>query len=126
MAMTFPGGTHDTWLRYWLKATKVDRKAVNIIPIPPPQMVANMKVGTMDGYCVGEPWNAVAVDQDIGFTHLATQDLWKDHPEKALVVNERFASDKQEVLEDVMGAVLERQQVARRQEEPGEGSRGAR
>jgi nitrate/nitrite transport system substrate-binding protein len=61
----------------------------------------------MDGYCVGEPWNAVAVDQDVGFTHLATQDLWKDHPEKALVVNERFATDKQEVLEDLMGAVLD-------------------
>ena len=68
MAMTFPGGTHDMWLRYWLRATGADESAVKIIPIPPPQMVANMSVGTMDGYCVGEPWNAVAVDQDIGFT----------------------------------------------------------
>jgi nitrate/nitrite transport system substrate-binding protein len=107
MAMTFPGGTHDTWLRYWLKAAKVDRKAVNIIPIPPPQMVANMKVGTMDGFCVGEPWNAVAVQQGVGFPHLATQDLWTDHPEKALVVNERFASEKADVLEDVVAAVLD-------------------
>ncbi len=107
MAMTFPGGTHDMWLRYWLKAAKVDRKAVNIIPIPPPQMVANMKVGTMDGYCVGEPWNAVAVQQDVGFTHLATQDLWKDHPEKALVVNEGFATEKADALQDVMAAVLD-------------------
>jgi nitrate/nitrite transport system substrate-binding protein len=106
MAMTYPGGTHDTWLRYWLKAVKADPKAVNIIPIPPPQMVANMKVGTMDGYCVGEPWNAVAVDQGIGFTHLATQDLWTDHPEKALVVTESFATQKKDVLKDVMGAVL--------------------
>jgi nitrate/nitrite transport system substrate-binding protein len=88
MAMTFPGGTHDMWLRYWLRATKVDPSAVKIIPIPPPQMVANMSVGTMDGYSVGEPWNAVAVDQNIGFTAIASQDIWTNHPEKALVVSE--------------------------------------
>jgi nitrate/nitrite transport system substrate-binding protein len=106
MAMTFPGGTHDMWLRYWLRATGADESAVKIIPIPPPQMVANMGVGTMDGYCVGEPWNAVAVDQNIGFTTIASQDIWTYHPEKALVVNEQFATTKQAVLEDVMAAVL--------------------
>jgi nitrate/nitrite transport system substrate-binding protein len=106
MAMTFPGGTHDMWLRYWLRATGVDKAAVNIITIPPPQMVANMSVGTMDGYCVGEPWNAVAVDQNIGFTAIASQDIWTNHPEKALVVNEQFATTKQDVLEEVMAAVL--------------------
>jgi nitrate/nitrite transport system substrate-binding protein len=106
LAMTFPGGTHDTWLRYWLKATKANLSGVKIIPIPPPQMVANMKVGNMDGYCVGEPWNAVAVQQDIGFTHLTTQDLWQHHPEKALVANGRFATERKDVLADVMGAVL--------------------
>ena len=106
MAMTFPGGTHDMWLRYWLRATKVDPSAVKIIPIPPPQMVANMSVGTMDGYSVGEPWNAVAVDQNIGFTAITSQDIWTNHPEKALVVSEQFATSKQEVLEDVMKAVL--------------------
>jgi nitrate/nitrite transport system substrate-binding protein len=107
MAMTFPGGTHDMWLRYWLRSTGVDKSAVNIIPIPPPQMVANMSVGTMDGYSVGEPWNAVAVDQNIGFTTIASQDIWTNHPEKALVVNEQFATTKQDVLEDVMAAVLQ-------------------
>ncbi|WP_116026680.1 CmpA/NrtA family ABC transporter substrate-binding protein [Thermomonospora umbrina] len=105
LAMTFPGGTHDVWLRYWLKATGADLSKAKIITIPPPQMVANMKVGTMDGYCVGEPWGAVAVQQGIGFTHLTTQDLWTHHPEKALVVNAAFAA-KQDVLADVMGAVL--------------------
>ncbi|MET1001690.1 MAG: CmpA/NrtA family ABC transporter substrate-binding protein [Acidimicrobiia bacterium] len=107
MAMTFPGGTHDIWLRYWLRAAGVDKSAVNIITIPPPQMVANMGVGTMDGYCVGEPWNAVAVDQNIGFTAIASQDIWTNHPEKALVVTEQFATTKQDELEDVMAAVLE-------------------
>ena len=106
LAMTFPGGTHDVWLRYWLHATKVDRAKVKIIPVPPPNMVENMKAGNMEGYCVGEPWNAVAVQQGIGFTHLTTQDLWLNHPEKALVVNERFAAERSDVLEDVMAAVL--------------------
>lgn len=107
LAMTFPGGTHDLWLRYWLRAAKVDAKAMKIITIPPPQMVANMKVDAMDGYCVGEPWNAVAVEQGIGFTHLTTQDIWRGHPEKALVVNEAFAGQKRDTLRDVMAAVLE-------------------
>jgi len=106
LAMTFPGGTHDTWLRYWLHATKVDRSKVKIIPVPPPNMVENMKAGNMEGFCVGEPWNAVAVQQGIGFTHLTTQDLWLNHPEKALVVNEKFAAEKADVLADVMKAVL--------------------
>jgi nitrate/nitrite transport system substrate-binding protein len=106
MAMTFPGGTHDVWLRYWLRAAKVDPNAVKIIPIPPPQMVANMKVGTMDGFCVGEPWNAVAVAQNVGFTAVTSQDIWTDHPEKALVVNEKFAATQTDTLKDVMAAVL--------------------
>ena len=56
--MTFPGGTHDLWLRYWMAAGGIDPdKDVETIVVPPPQMVANMKVGTMDCLCVGEPWN---------------------------------------------------------------------
>jgi nitrate/nitrite transport system substrate-binding protein len=107
LGMTFPGGTHDIWLRYWLAATGTSLDDVKIDPIPPPQMVQNMSVGAVSGYCVGEPWNAVAVQQDIGFTHLATQDLWEHHPEKALVVNQGFAEGKADVLKDVMGAVLQ-------------------
>jgi nitrate/nitrite transport system substrate-binding protein len=109
-AMTFPGGTHDMWLRYWMGACKIDQNAVKIVTIPPPQMVANMKVGNMDGYCVGEPWNGVAVKDDIGYTHIATQDIWKDHPEKALVVNPDFASGRRDDLKKLMKAVLEASQ----------------
>lgn len=106
-AMTFPGGTHDVWLRYWLAATGVDAKTVGVKTIPPPQMVANMKVDNMDGYCVGEPWGGVAVKEGIGFTHIASQDIWKNHPEKALVVNDAFASSKKEDLKKIMKAVIE-------------------
>jgi nitrate/nitrite transport system substrate-binding protein len=109
-AMTFPGGTHDLWLRYWLAATGVDQKTLKIITIPPAQMVANMKVDSMDGFCVGEPWGGVAVKEDIGFTHITTQDMWTDHPEKALVVNPTFASTRRDDLKLVMRAVLEASQ----------------
>lgn len=106
-AMTFPGGTHDIWLRNWLAAANVNQKTSKIITIPPPQMVANMKVGNMDGFCVGEPWNGVAVKQNIGFTQISTQDIWKHHPEKALVVNKKFSEQRREDLKAVMKAVLE-------------------
>ncbi|RVT76474.1 nitrate ABC transporter substrate-binding protein [Flavobacterium sufflavum] len=106
-AMTFPGGTHDLWLRNWMAAAGLNQKAVKIITIPPPQMVANMKVGNMDGYCVGEPWGGVAAMQGIGFTQIATQDIWKDHPEKALVVNKDFSVKRREDLKKVMKAILE-------------------
>jgi nitrate/nitrite transport system substrate-binding protein len=106
-AMTFPGGTHDIWLRYWLAAAGVSQRTSKIITIPPPQMVANMKVGNMDGYCVGEPWNGLAVKQNIGFTEISSQDIWKHHPEKALVVNKKFSEARREDLKKVMKAVLE-------------------
>jgi nitrate/nitrite transport system substrate-binding protein len=106
-AMTFPGGTHDLWLRNWMALAGLNQKAVKIITIPPPQMVANMKVGNMDGYCVGEPWGGVAVKQGIGFTQIASQNIWKDHPEKALVVNKEFSATRREDLKKVMKAILE-------------------
>ena len=106
-AMTFPGGTHDLWLRNWMSVAGLNQKAVKIITIPPPQMVANMKVGNMDGYCVGEPWGGVAVKQGIGFTQVASQDIWKDHPEKALVVNKEFSAKRRTDLVKVMKAVME-------------------
>jgi nitrate/nitrite transport system substrate-binding protein len=105
-AMTFPGGTHDLWLRTWIAATGVDPDKVGIKTIPPPQMVANMKVDNMDGFCVGEPWNGVAVRDGIGFTHIASQEIWKGHPEKALVVNEKFSSEKKSDLKKIMKAIL--------------------
>ncbi|HLB22814.1 MAG TPA: CmpA/NrtA family ABC transporter substrate-binding protein [Dehalococcoidia bacterium] len=109
-AMTFPGGTHDIWLRYWLAAAGVDQDTVKIITIPPPQMVANMKSNAMDGYSVGEPWNGIGVKDGIGFTAIASQDIWKQHPEKALGVNPDFAAKRRDDLKLVMRAILEASQ----------------
>jgi nitrate/nitrite transport system substrate-binding protein len=108
-AMTFPGGTHDMWLRNWMAAAGVNQKSVGIITIPPPQMVSNMKVDNMEGFSVGEPWNGVAAAQNIGFTHIASQDIWKHHPEKALVANSKFAASQKEDLKKVMKAIIEAQ-----------------
>jgi nitrate/nitrite transport system substrate-binding protein len=107
--MTFPGGTHDMWLRYWMKAGGLDSAAdgIEIKAIPPPDMFNNLSQENVRGYCVGEPWNARAVAKAKGFTTIATQDLWLNHPEKALVVNETFAAEKRDVLSDVMKATLE-------------------
>ena len=81
--MTFPGGTHDLWIRYWLAAGGIDPdKDIQTIVVPPPQMVANMKVGTMDVFCVGEPWNGQLVNQNIGYTAVNTGEIWAKHPEK--------------------------------------------
>ena len=84
-AMTFPGGTHDLWIRYWMAAAGIDPdKDIETIVVPPPQMVANMKVGTMDCLCVGEPWNEQLIHQQAGYSALTTGEIWKDHPEKVL------------------------------------------
>lgn len=107
VAGTFPGGTHDIWMRNWLALCGISQNSIRQITIPPPQMVSNMKVANMDAFCVGEPWNAVAVAQEVGFTQITSQDIWKNHPEKALVVNKKFAETRRDDLKNVMKAVLE-------------------
>ena len=104
---TFPGGTHDLWMHLTLVSAGIDPKTLSIKPTPPPQMVANMKAGNLDGFNVGEPWGGRAVGEKIGYTFVATQDLWADHPEKALVVNGKFAEERRDDLKKVMMAMLE-------------------
>jgi nitrate/nitrite transport system substrate-binding protein len=105
-AMTFPTGTHAMWIRYYLGAGGINPdKDVTLITIPPPQMVANMKLGKMDGYCVGEPWNARAIADKIGFTSMTTQDLWKDHPEKVCAFTEDFANKNPKTVKAVLKAL---------------------
>jgi nitrate/nitrite transport system substrate-binding protein len=91
-AMTFPPGTHAMWMRYYLGAGGINPDSdISLVTIPPPQMVVNMQVGKMDGYCVGEPWNARAIADKIGFTAITTQEMWKDHPEKVCAFTAEFA-----------------------------------
>ncbi|MCI9864326.1 ABC transporter substrate-binding protein [Rhizobium skierniewicense] len=110
-AMTFPGGTHDLWIRYWLAAGGINPdKDVSTIVVPPPQMVANMKVGNMDVFCVGEPWNEQLVNQSIGFTACTTGELWKGHPEKALGMRADWVEKNPNAAKAILMAVMEAQQ----------------
>jgi nitrate/nitrite transport system substrate-binding protein len=93
-------------------------KDVTLIVIPPPQMVANMKVGKMDGFCVGEPWNARAIADGIGFTAINTQDIWKDHPEKVCAFTRRFADKNPKTVKAVLQGAARGERLARRHEEP--------
>jgi nitrate/nitrite transport system substrate-binding protein len=117
VAMTFPGGTHDLWLRYWLAANGIDpNQDVSVVPVPPPQMVANMKTGNMEAFCVGEPWNAQLVNQGIGYTALVTGELWKDHPEKALTMRADWVDKNPKAAKAILKAVLEAQQWCEKDE----------
>jgi nitrate/nitrite transport system substrate-binding protein len=110
-AVTFPGGTHDLWMRYWLAANGIDPdKDVSTIVVPPPQMVANMKVGTMEAFCVGEPWNAQLVNQQLGYTAITTGEFWKDHPEKAFTLRADWVDKHPKAAKALTMAVLEAQQ----------------
>ncbi len=107
-AQTFPTGTHAMWIYYWLAAYGIhpfnDARA---IVVPPPQMVANMRVGNMDGFCVGEPWNNRAIVDGIGFTAETTQGIWKDHPEKTLGCTAEFVQKHPNTARAMTAAVID-------------------
>jgi nitrate/nitrite transport system substrate-binding protein len=108
VAMTFRGGTHDLWIRYWLAAAGIDPdRDVQTIVVPPPQMVANMRVGTMDAFCVGEPWNAQLINQRLGYSALVTGQLWQDHPEKSLGLRASFVQQNPRATEALAAATIE-------------------
>jgi nitrate/nitrite transport system substrate-binding protein len=110
-AMTFPGGTHDLWIRYWLAAGGIDPdKDIETIVVPPPQMVANMKVGTMDCFCVCEPWNLQLIHQNIGYTAITTGELWDKHPEKSFGLRAAWVDKNPKSAMALLMAVMEAQQ----------------
>jgi nitrate/nitrite transport system substrate-binding protein len=107
-AMTFPPGTHAMWTRYYLAAGGLNPdKDISLITVPPPQMVANMRIGKMDGFCVGEPWNARAILDKVGFTSVTTQEIWKDHPEKVCAFMQAFAEANPRTVKSVLKGLHE-------------------
>ena len=109
-AMTFPGGTHDLWMRYWLAANGVNPNTeADLVVVPPAQMVANMQTGTMDTFCVGEPWNQRLVNQKLGYTGAITGELWKDHPEKAFSMRADWVDKNPKAAKALLMAVQEAQ-----------------
>jgi nitrate/nitrite transport system substrate-binding protein len=109
-AMTFPGGTHDLWIRYWMAANGVDpNRDITTIVVPPAQMVANMKVGSMDTFCVCEPWNRQLINQKIGYTALTTSEMWFNHPEKAFALRADYVQANPNATKALVKAVMEAQ-----------------
>ncbi len=109
-AVTFPGGNHDLWMRYWLAANGIDpNKAADLVVVPPPQMVANMQTGTMDTFCVGEPWNQRLVNKKLGYTAAQTGEFWKLHPEKAFSMRADWVEKNPKATQALLQGVLEAQ-----------------
>jgi nitrate/nitrite transport system substrate-binding protein len=110
IAMTFRGGTHDLWIRYWLAAGGINPETdCSLIVIPPAQMVANLKAGTQDAFCVGEPWGAQTVDQKIGYSACLTSEIWMNHPEKALGMRADWVDKNPVAAKAILAAVMESQ-----------------
>ncbi|HEY9618676.1 MAG TPA: nitrate ABC transporter ATP-binding protein [Microcoleaceae cyanobacterium] len=93
LATVHPASMHNLMLRYWLASGGIDPdRDVNIVIIPPTQMVSTLKAGTIDGYCAGEPWNSRAVQEDLGYVIATDLDIWSGHLEKVLGVREDWAA----------------------------------
>eukprot|EP01132_Coremiostelium_polycephalum_P015480 gene15480-18695_t len=105
---TFPTGTHAMWLYYWLASQGIHPlQDVDSVVVPPPQMVAHLQAGRIDGFCVGEPWCASAVKQNQGFTLATTQALWPDHPEKVLGCTQAFVEQYPNTARVLVMAILQ-------------------
>ncbi|MGD9653828.1 MAG: CmpA/NrtA family ABC transporter substrate-binding protein [Sulfuricurvum sp.] len=108
--MVFPVSTHNYEIRYWMAASGIDPDADTTLKVvPPPQMVANLQAGNIDGYCVGEPWNERAVMSNLGSSLVTNYDIWNNNPEKVLMSTKAFADKNPETTQAVMEAIIEAQ-----------------
>ncbi len=95
-------------LRDWLRDAGIDPdRDVRIVVVPPPQLHRNLAAGTLDGYCVGDPYNSQAVREKTGWIAATSADLAPGHPEKILMVREDFATTRAEEHLALVGAVQE-------------------
>ena len=93
--VVFRFSSHDFLLRKFLRTHGIDpERDVRIVIVPPPQMAGNLKTGNLDGFCVGEPWNSVAVQQRSGWVAGTSASIAPLHPEKVLMVRREFADTK--------------------------------
>lgn len=107
-AHTFPTGTHAMWIYYWLASGGINPfDDVRTVVVPPPQMVMNMRIGNMVGFCVGEPWNARAINDRIGFTAATSQDIWPEHPEKVLGARRDWVEQNPNTARALVAALMD-------------------
>jgi len=97
--MTFPYSTHNYHLRFWMAAGGVDPdEDVRLVVLPPPYMVESLQNQHVDGFCVGAPWNSVAVDLGIGEILHFVSEILSRAAEKLLAVRQRWAEDNPDLL----------------------------
>jgi nitrate/nitrite transport system substrate-binding protein len=117
--MVFPVSTHNYYLRYWLAAagihpgyyTATDTTGTTDADVllsvtPPPQMPATLAQGTIQGYCVGEPWNQQAVFKGIGVPVITDYEIWKNNPEKVFGVTKPWSEQNPQTLIAVVKALI--------------------
>ncbi|MCL1469811.1 nitrate ABC transporter ATP-binding protein [Argonema antarcticum] len=93
MGIVHPSSMHNLLLRYWLAAGGIDPdRDVNLQNLPPAQMIVDLQAGSIDGFCVGEPWNYRAAMEGVGFTVATDLEIWPGHPGKVLGVREDWAN----------------------------------
>ncbi len=107
LATVYPYSCHNYLLRYWLAAGGIHPDHdINMVVIPPEQMVSQLASGRIDGFCVGEPWSQIAAAQGHGKILLSTWDVWHNAPEKVLAVHGGWAANNEDVHLSLLTAVL--------------------
>jgi ABC-type nitrate/sulfonate/bicarbonate transport system substrate-binding protein len=92
LGIVHPASMHNLLLRYWLASNAINPdRDVHLQTIPPAQMLADLKDGSIDGYCIGEPWNYRAEKEGHGFPIVGDLEIWSGHPGKVLGVREDWA-----------------------------------
>jgi ABC-type nitrate/sulfonate/bicarbonate transport system substrate-binding protein len=106
--VAFSCSSHNFLLRKWLAAAELDSaRDMNFVVVPPPQMAANLKAGNLDGYCVGEPWNSLAVIQRAGWVAELSLAIAPRHPEKVLLVRSDFAESRADEHQRLIASLVE-------------------
>lgn len=114
LGMTFPFSTHNYQLRFWMAAGGIDPdEDVRLVVLPPPYMVDSLAGGQVDGFCVGAPWNSVAVDLGVGrILHFGCEIVSRE-VEKVLAVRERWAAENADVLARLIVALTQAAEFVR-------------
>jgi nitrate/nitrite transport system ATP-binding protein len=108
LGMVHPAAMHNLMLRYWLASGGINPdRDVNLVAVPPSQMLKGLKSGALDGYCVGEPWNSRAVQENAGFVVATDLDIWPSHPDKVLGLREDWAQRYPQTHLALVKALLE-------------------
>lgn len=107
-AVVYPYSSHLYQLCYWLASAGIDPfRDVSLSVIPPARIVEALEHGEIDGYAVGEPWNQLAVDLEIGVPLVTSNEIWQSSPEKVLAVTEEFADRNPHTVRALLRALLE-------------------